>query len=53
MNVVFLFLNVYLTISYAAKLNVPKLLLPHYNDVSVNFTLEVNSGCFIWFVNCF
>ena len=43
-------LLIYSIYSYAAKLNVPKLLLPHYNDVAVNFTLEVDSGCFLWFI---
>ena len=36
-----------LVISHASKINVPKLLLP-YNDVSVNFTLIVDDGCFTW-----
>ena len=35
-------------LSYCAKLNVPKLLLPYHSAVPTNFTLRVNKGCFTW-----
>lgn len=35
-----------------SKLNVPRILLPIFNDFSVNFTLEATeSGCYKWYVN--
>ena len=33
----------------AAKLNVPKLLLPYYSQAPTNFTLEASEGCFTWY----
>ncbi|XP_072445285.1 nuclear pore membrane glycoprotein 210-like [Chiloscyllium punctatum] len=31
------------------KLNVPKVLLPYSATVKVNFTLEADEGCYLWF----
>lgn len=37
----------------SSKLNVPRVLLPLFSDVSTNFTLEVtDGGCYKWFVPC-
>lgn len=37
----------------ATKLNYPRVLLPIFDHISVNFTLEVvEKGCFKWCVSC-
>uniref|UniRef100_A0A1B6DER5 BIG2 domain-containing protein n=1 Tax=Clastoptera arizonana TaxID=38151 RepID=A0A1B6DER5_9HEMI len=57
MKTFFLNLSILLTLSYfitfvnsnSAKLNVPRVLLPIFNDFSTNFTLEVSEhGCYRW-----
>ncbi|XP_059511298.1 nuclear pore membrane glycoprotein 210-like [Stegostoma tigrinum] len=35
--------------SAGTKLNVPKVLLPYSATVKVNFTLEADEGCYLWF----
>lgn len=38
----------------SSKLNVPRILLPIFNDFSVNFTLEATeSGCYKWYVHTY
>jgi len=37
------------TVSTAHRLNVPRVLLPVFNNFAVNFTLEVtDGGCYKW-----
>ncbi|XP_069766525.1 nuclear pore membrane glycoprotein 210-like isoform X2 [Narcine bancroftii] len=44
-----LYLVLLLRCSAAAKLNVPKVLLPYSSTVRVHFTLEADEGCYGWF----
>ncbi|XP_078582959.1 nuclear pore membrane glycoprotein 210-like [Branchiostoma floridae x Branchiostoma japonicum] len=37
-----------ISLSFASKLNAPKVLLPYYSTVATNFTLEASDGCFTW-----
>ncbi|XP_067823987.1 nuclear pore membrane glycoprotein 210-like [Heptranchias perlo] len=40
---------VFFRYSIGAKLNVPKVLLPYSATVKVNFTMEADEGCYLWF----
>ena len=42
---------IYFQYAKAAKLNVPKLLLPYCSQAPTNFTLEASEGCFTWYVS--
>ncbi|CAH0391939.1 unnamed protein product [Bemisia tabaci] len=42
----------YICLAYGSKLNVPRVLLPLFKDVTSNFTLEVkDNGCYKWSIS--
>lgn len=52
--VFFVLLTLYLSadIAESKKINYPRLLLPVFDEFSVNFTLEIiEKGCFTWYVS--
>lgn len=52
--VLFVFTALYISANVcdSKKINYPRLLLPVFDDFSVNFTLEViEKGCFTWSVH--
>uniref|UniRef100_A0A8C4QLV3 Uncharacterized protein n=1 Tax=Eptatretus burgeri TaxID=7764 RepID=A0A8C4QLV3_EPTBU len=48
LHLVLLVLAVSATRTRSAKLNVPKVLLPHSAETPINYTLEASDGCYTW-----
>lgn len=46
-----LFIILFAIATYCSKLNVPRVLLPVFDDFTVSFNIEVtDGGCYKWFV---